>query len=115
MQIRSRKCDVCAKAVCNVAGTFATDTRYRDFVSKLFRTRFYELSARTFVANLPKVVSKLVGAKCRIEVRSTAPFCIVFRFFLNLISLQILPPPSTPYATLRRHPVVVLCSSLRAG
>src|SRR6476620_4854618 len=59
MQSRSRKHDVFETAVCNIAGTFATDTRCWNFVSKLFRSRIYEVPARKFVAKLPNVVSKL--------------------------------------------------------
>jgi hypothetical protein len=59
MRFGSRKQGENENSRSNLAGGFETDTRCRNFVSKLFRSRNYELSARTIVANLPKVVSKV--------------------------------------------------------
>jgi hypothetical protein len=59
MRFGSRKQGENENSRSNIAGGFETDARCWNFVSKLFRSRIYELSARTILANLPKVVSKV--------------------------------------------------------
>jgi hypothetical protein len=57
-QICPIKHGICEQAVCNTAENCWTNSRCWDFVQQLFRSRLYELFAHTFVAHLPKVVSK---------------------------------------------------------
>ena len=69
MQIRSRNHDVYEKAVCNIVGTFATDTRCWNFVSKLFRSRIYEVSACQNVAEFTTGCDKIQP----LSARATGP------------------------------------------
>src|SRR4051812_24453823 len=96
MQIRSRNHDVYEKAMCNIVGTFATDTRCWNFVSKLFRSRIYAVSARRFVANLPNVVPKL-----RLAAGPTAR--MAHRTSRALASVQPLSRSLTQRGSVRAH------------
>jgi hypothetical protein len=51
--------DNCAGCGCNIEGNFGTHSRCWKSVPKLFRSRIYELFARTTLANLPTGVTKL--------------------------------------------------------
>ena len=59
MQIRSRKHALCEKAVVQHRQSFRTIRACCHFVSKLFRSRIYELFPRPNVIELTKFVSKL--------------------------------------------------------
>jgi hypothetical protein len=71
MRFGSRKQGENENSRSNLAGGFETDTRCWNFVSKLFRSRIYELFARTILANLPKVVSKVGESSGRWSVVRT--------------------------------------------